>query len=94
MSANASGARINGNTCTKISLNESKNVISGWSPIAANTNGPAIATTALQSRLYVATFDMLPPSIEVMTGAAVAVGIKKQIKTPSARVRFHKKITP
>lgn len=72
-------------------MNESKNDISECSPIAANIIGPVTATRALHIRLYVATFEMLPPNIEVMTGAAVAVGIKKQMNTPSASVRFQKR---
>lgn len=53
-------------------------------PIAANIIGPIIATTILQRSEYVATKDILPPNMEVMTGAAVAVGINTQINIPAA----------
>ena len=66
-----------------ISNDDFRKVISGLSPIAASTTGPATAIKALQSNEYVATKEILPPSIDVITGAAVAVGIKTQIKTPS-----------
>ena len=47
-------------------------------------NGASNATVILLNRLYATNVVILPPSIPVITGAAVAVGQKTQIKVPSA----------
>ena len=45
-----------------------------------------MATAILLIRLYEISVGTFPPSIPVMTGAAVAVGQKRQMKVPSAMI--------
>lgn len=48
--------------------------------------GDKMATAILLIRLYEISVGTFPPSIPVMTGAAVAVGQKRQMKVPSAMI--------
>ena len=73
-----------GITFLHIYSSDSRKFISGCSPIAANIIGAINATTILHKSEYIATAVTSPPSIRVTTGAAVAVGINTQIKTPLA----------
>ena len=61
---------------------------SSWqlSPIIENNSGASTATDMLLNIENVATRAMLPPSIDVMTGAAVAVGQKTHINVACATV--------
>lgn len=86
MKAVKMGSKSSGITLEHIMRKESVNDISGWSPMAASMSGPAVATTRLQSNEYVATWLMLPPSMPVMTGAAVAVGTNTHMNRPVATV--------
>lgn len=55
-------------------------------PMNEKIIGDKMATAILLIRLYEISVGTFPPSIPVMTGAAVAVGQKRQMKVPSAMI--------
>ena len=63
---------------------ESRNDMSECAPIIVRSAGASIATLMLLMREYVANKVIEPPSIPVITGAAVAVGQNTQINAPWA----------
>lgn len=79
------GTNNNGMTSAHITVNDDKKSIPPPRTID-KSDGAVIAIVKLHNREYVATLVMLPPNMLVMTGAAVAVGIKKHIKAPAAIV--------
>lgn len=83
------GISSNGMTSAHMVVNDSMKSMP--SPrINDRHDGAATATTRLLSKEYVAIFVTLPPSIPVITGAAVAVGMKKQMNAPAAMFGFMK----
>ena len=78
--ATANGPRSSGRTFNAMFLNDSMNVIVELSLIMASKMGAEIATIKLLRREKVATRSIFPPSMPVITGAAVAVGQNMQIK--------------
>ena len=83
------GRISSGKTRELIRENDCTKVISGCIPTAASTAGPMTATATLLTSEKVARVDREPPNIDVITGAAVAVGTKTQINTPVATISSH-----
>jgi hypothetical protein len=71
-----------GNTSAQILLTDSMNGISARSDIRDKNSGASIAKVQLLSSEYDTNREILPPSIPVMTGAAVAVDINTHINAP------------
>lgn len=79
------GISSSGITSAQMVVNEEKK--SMLPPrITDKSEGAVRAIAMLHSNEYVATLVILPPSILVITGAAVAVGMKKHINAPAATV--------
>ena len=78
------GRISSGSTREHISPKDCRKVMSGCTPMAASTRGPMAATARLLTSEKVASLLSEPPSMAVMTGAAVAVGTNTQMKTPVA----------
>ena len=71
-------------TCRQMKSTEFQKVISLCSPNRVKIKGDTTATTKLLIKVYAARQATLPPSIPVITAAAVAVGAKTQIRPPCA----------
>ena len=84
-----SGSMMRGTTLVAMRVTDSMKLMSASVPISVNSIGASTATETLETIENVATRATLPPSIPVMTGAAVAVGQKMQMKVPSASSRLN-----
>ncbi len=82
--ARTSGRSSNGVIFNDIVENVSKNDISRSGLIKVNITGESMATEMFEMIEKVARRGTFPPSIPVMTGAAVAVGQKIHINAPCA----------
>ena len=76
-------------TCRQMKSTEFQKVISLCSPNRVKIKGDTTATTKLLIKVYAARQATLPPSIPVITAAAVAVGAKTQIRPPCATIEPH-----
>ncbi len=83
-----SGSIISGTTRVAIRVTDSRKVMSASEPIMVKSSGAAMATVTLETMENVARRGTLPPSMPVITGAAVAVGQNTQMNVPSASSRL------
>ena len=79
----ANGSNSNGMTSLHICEKEFMKSISP-PRIIESKDGAVNATVMLHNSEYLAILVMFPPSMPVITGAAVAVGMKKQMNAPAA----------
>ena len=78
ISAKASGQSNKGNTLPEMSINDSINEPPPAVRINVSEHGTATATAKFTSIVYEISDEALPPSLAVITAAAVAVGQMRQ----------------
>ena len=76
------GASNNGNTLPRILQNANQKVNPSWGSTNGKTKGTRTAPNKLDNKVYVVNVAAFPPSLPVITAAAVAVGQIKQTIIP------------